>query len=116
VVRRNRHDLFLRSVRRLQVGRRVFKRLADRDVFFYIVMIPSVDTKCVPMPTHLGGLQDRVKQESSKFPKPQQAGLVENEPRRASQFDPVIDKGKGNVKLLNLPACYQTVPVYVAIR
>jgi hypothetical protein len=42
---------------------------------------------CVPMPTHLGGLQDRVKQESSKFPKPQQAGLDENEPRHASQFD-----------------------------
>jgi hypothetical protein len=39
------------------------------------------------MPTHLGGLQDRVKQESSKFPKPQQAGLDENEPRHASQFD-----------------------------
>jgi hypothetical protein len=29
-----------------------------------------VDTKCA-MPTHLGGLQDRVKQESSRFPKPQ---------------------------------------------
>jgi hypothetical protein len=34
-----------------------------------------------------GGLQDHVKQESSRFPKPQQAGLDENEPRHASQFD-----------------------------
>jgi hypothetical protein len=57
-----------------------------------------VDTKCVPMPTYLGGLQDRVKQESSRFPKPRQAGLNENEPRCANQFDPVIDKRKGNVK------------------
>jgi hypothetical protein len=49
----------------------------------------SVDTKktCVPMLTHLGGLQDRVKQESSRFSKPQQGGLDENEPRRVSQFD-----------------------------
>jgi hypothetical protein len=46
------------------------------------------------MPTHLGGLQDRVKQESSRFPKPQQASLDENEPKRASQFDSVIDKEK----------------------
>jgi hypothetical protein len=68
------------------------------------------------MPTHLGGLQDRVKQESSRFPKPQQAGLDENEPRHASQFDPIIDKGKRNVKLRNLPVCYQTVPRYVALR
>jgi hypothetical protein len=50
------------------------------------------------MPTHLGAMQDRVKQESSRFPKPQQAGLDENEPRRASQFDPIVDKGKENVK------------------
>jgi ABC-type antimicrobial peptide transport system ATPase subunit len=33
-----------------------------------------------------------VKQESSRFPKPQQAGLDENEPRRASQFDPVMTR------------------------
>jgi hypothetical protein len=46
------------------------------------------------MPTHLGGLQDRVKQESSRFPKPQQANLDENELRRASQFDHIIDKEK----------------------
>jgi hypothetical protein len=64
----------------------------------------------------LGRPTGSCEQESSKFRKPQQAGLDENEPRRASQFDPVIDKGKGNVKSWNLPACYQTVPVYVAIR
>jgi hydroxylamine reductase (hybrid-cluster protein) len=75
-----------------------------------------VDTKCVPMPTHLGALQDRVKQESSRFPKPQQASLDKIKPRRASQFYPVIDKGKENVKSWNLSACYQTVLVYVAIR
>jgi hypothetical protein len=39
------------------------------------------------MLTHLGGLQDRVKQESSRFPKPRQGGLDENELRHASQFD-----------------------------
>jgi hypothetical protein len=42
--------------------------------------------KYVPMPTHLGGLQDRVKQKSSRFPNPQQASLDENEPRRASNL------------------------------
>jgi hypothetical protein len=52
----------------------------------------GVDTKCVPMPTHLEVLQDRVKQEFSRFSKSQQAGLDENESRRASQFCPVIDK------------------------
>jgi hypothetical protein len=72
--------------------------------------------KCVPMPTHLGGLQDRVKQESLRFLKPQRAGLDENDQRRASQFDPVIDKEKENVKLWNLRVCYQTVPKYMAIR
>jgi hypothetical protein len=30
------------------------------------------------MPTHLGGLHDRVKQEPSRFSKPQQASLDEN--------------------------------------
>jgi hypothetical protein len=42
---------------------------------------------CAPMPTHLGELQDHVKQESLRFPKPQQASLDENEPKHASQFD-----------------------------